>query len=202
MSSKEELKVEAEAFFGEFKKVQKEYNRLMALREEKLGVLGYISYAMLFVGVMALVALRINGFKGAYLYILIGALVAASAVYILVTQIFIGIYEKKGKKKRDKEFSEIKTQYNKLLSKRDFYLALKECDFDEEKAAKLIKDRAAAEKQRKAEEKQKRTVVKNRFDDSVCVYCKKGICNFEADETVYSFRCNPENCQWKSNKKL
>jgi hypothetical protein len=202
MIPNEELKNEALSYFNEFNKVQKEYNRLSKLREEKLGALGYISYSALFLGVMALVGLKINDIKGSFLYIIIGAVTAASAIYILISQILIGIYEKKGKKKRDKEFSEVKAKYQKLLSKRDFYLALKECDFDEAKAADLLKKRKAEEKLLKAEANKNKTVVKKQFDDSICVYCKKGICMFEGDETVYSFRCNPENCQWKSKKKL
>jgi hypothetical protein len=203
LAENKKLKAEAEEFFSEWKRAKREYLRLSRLREEKLSLVGYISYAVLFGGVMTLVALKINSVKSTALYITFLSLTAAALLYLVIGQVVIGFYEKKGRRKREVEFKEAEAKYKKLLLKKDYYFGLKECAFDEE----AYKAKAEAEKKAKKEAlraaKAAKTLVKNeKFNDSVCVYCKNGICGFEADETVYSFRCEYETCRWRSDKKI
>lgn len=203
MAENKNLKAEAEGFFSEWKKVKREYLRLSRLREEKLSLLGYISYGVLFGGVMTLVALRINNVKLASLYIIFISLTAAALLYLVIGQIVIGFYEKKGRKKRETEFKEAEAKYKKLLLKKDYYSGLKECGYNEEAYRLKVEAEKKARKEALKAKNAAKTVVKNeRFNDSVCVYCKNGICGFEADETVYSFRCEYETCRWRSDKKI
>ena len=190
---------EAEEFFAEWKQVKKRYIRLCKLREEKLGILGYISYGVLFIGVMALVAVKLNNIDSFVINLILWLLVAAAAIYIITCQVLIGIYEKKGRKKREAEFKEAEHNYNKLLEKSRYYSHLKSCGYDLEKYKALEQKK----KEEELDRKNKQTVViKPQFNDTVFVYCKNVICGFEADESVYLFRCEPETCRWKSNKKL
>ncbi|MBQ5320790.1 MAG: hypothetical protein J6K88_01820 [Oscillospiraceae bacterium] len=193
------IKLEAEIFFKEYNKLKRRYLNLCGLREEKLGAIGYISYAVLFIGIMAMVAIRLYGITDAIIYIILGALTAAAAIYLIVNQVRIGIYEKKGRKKRDSEFEKVKSEYLKLQDKYDYYKALKKCGYDEKAYEEKIKAEKA-EKEKERLEKAKEIAANKKFDDSVCVYCHGGICGFEGDQTVYSFKCDYSSCRWRTRK--
>lgn len=200
MSVDNKLKEEATLFFKEYKKVKAEFLRLSSLREEKLGILGYLSYLLLFAGVMLWVALRLYGIKSAATYIIIGVITVAAAVYLVVNQIRIGLYEKKSRKKRDAEFEKVRSNYNKMAEKADYYKDIKECGYDKDAYELKLQERKK-EKERERLSRQEELIRSRKFDDNVCIYCKNGICNFEGDETVYSFKCSYSSCRWRTKKK-
>lgn len=194
------IELQAKEFFKEYKKAKNKFLKLSSLREEKLSVIGYGAYVVLFLGMMALVGIRIYGITFYLPYVILGVITAAALIYLISQQIRIGMYEKIGRKKRDTEFQKVKSEYLKLQEKYDYYSALKKCSYNEELYKENIEaERLKKEKERK--EKAEKISANKKPSDSVCIYSKKGICTFEGDETVYSFKCDFENCRWRTKRK-
>lgn len=194
------IEFQAKEFFKEHKKIKNKFLKLSSLREEKLSIIGYLAYVLLFVGMMALAGIRIYGITFYLPYVILGVITAAALIYLISQQIRIGMYEKTGRKKRDAEFQKVKSEYLKLNEKFDYYSALKKCGYDEELyREKLENERLEKEKERL--KKAESIKANKKPNDNVCVYCKKGICTFEGDESIYSFKCDFTSCRWRTKRK-